>query len=115
MQRWLRGRVTDVLLGCDDCKLNSRRFVDSHRHLVTPLRPRWSEIEVQFNARETAKVLAVFTAVPAALGAVVGTVAFFKGESATMICVGVGFWWALVVFGWAGYFVAYRRSKRAAS
>ena len=94
-------------------RADEKNFILCDARLPDALVATWRAGAVKFNAGETAKLFAIITAVPAVLGAVGGTVAYFKGESPTMICVGVGFWWSLVLFGWVGYFVAYRRSKRA--
>jgi hypothetical protein len=95
-------------------RADAKTFILCAARLPAPLVANWRAGRNEFDAKETAKLFAAITAVPAVLGAVGGIVAFLGGESIAMIGVGVGFWWSLVLLGWVGYFVAYRRSKRAA-
>jgi hypothetical protein len=93
-------------------RADEKTFILCDAVFPEPLLAGWVTRQTPFNARETAKVFAIITSIPLMLGAAGGTIAYFSGESLAMICVGVGFWWSLVVVGWIGYFVAYRRSKR---
>lgn len=71
----------------------------------------WRPGVAAFDAKGLAKLLAALTAVPFTLGAAGGVIAYFAGESLASICLGVGFWWSVVVLAWVGYLVVYLRSR----
>ena len=71
----------------------------------------WRAGKVRFDVRATARLFAIITAIPFAFGAVGGTIAYIGGADTSELVIGVGFWWSLVVFGWIGFFVAWRRQR----
>lgn len=70
----------------------------------------WPEGQPLWEGRKLATLFAAITALPALFAVICVAVAIF-GDDWTVVFGGC-FWGALVVFGWGGFFVAWRRAKK---